>query len=194
MFGLTIFETLTIFAVILAPILAFQLQKWDVHRKEYKSRQLHIFRTLMIEYTENSSEEYATVLNLIPIDFAGKNKKEKLVIAAWKILLNHYVNYPEKHKYKSKSKYQNARQIAEDKADEYLNDLIFEISKCLGYGFDKADIKRSGYVPTDYDEEKDDKKLIRDGLIDLLYGNGPLDVNIKSSPEKISGKTAKTKK
>ncbi len=192
MFGLTNFETLTIFAVILAPILAFQLQKWDAHRKEYKSRQLHIFRTLMVEHTENNSVEYATALNLIPIDFAGKNEKEQLVIAAWKNLLNHYVNYPEKSEYKKLSK--KARKIAEKKAEEYLNNLIFEMSKCLGYCFDKNDIKSEGYVPTDYDEEKDDKKLIRDLLINLLCGHEPLDVNIKSSPKNISSKTAKTKK
>ncbi len=172
-------EILTIAALIIGPILAVQVQNWVAYYKERKARKLHIFRVLMAEHTQNSSPEYVAALNLIPIDFSDKNKKEKPVIIAWKTLLAEHDNTPNRSEYKNEAEYLNADQIAEDKAYECHIDLIFQISKCLGYSFEKVDLKATGYVPTGHDEKEDNLEIIREELVNLLTGKKPLDINVK---------------
>ena len=183
---------LTILALLVGPFIGIYTQKWIETKKEHRSKQLDIFRVLLGERHSNFSAKYIRALNLIPIDFSDKKKKEKPVIIASKTLLNHLVNLPEKKDYKNEAEYRNAEQISDEKEYEYRVELLFEISKCLGYSFEKVDIKGAAYNSTaDEDEERDEKKAIREGLIFLLAGSLPLNVNIENLPKKPSGKKAK---
>ncbi len=184
-------EILTIIAIFVGPFVGIYAQSWVAYYKEHKAKQLYIFRTLITDHSQNISAEYVAALNLIPIDFSNKKKKEKPVIIAWETLLNHLVHAPEEKDYKNDAEYTNAEQIAEEKEWEYRIDLLFELSKCLGYNFERLDIKGARYVATNEDEEKDEKKAIREGLILLLAGSLPLNVNMKTSPKKPSSKKAK---
>ncbi len=174
-----LFEILTVIAILVGPFIGIWTQKKIERNKERKSKQLHIFRALMAEHTENSSAEYVAALNLIPIDFSNKNKKEKPVIIAWRTLLAEHDNTPNRSEYKNDAEYLNADQIAEDKAYECHIDLIFQISKCLGYDFERVDLKAIGYVPTGHDEKEDNLEIIREELVKLLTGKKPLDINVK---------------
>ena len=183
---------LTILALLVGPFIGIYTQKWIETKKEHRSKQLDIFRVLLGDRHSNFSVKYIRALNLIPIDFSDKKKKEKPVIIASKTLLNHLINPPEEKDYKNEAEYRNAEQIAEEKESEYRVNLIFELSKCLGYSFEKFDIKGAGYNSTaDEEEERFEKKIIRAGIIDLLTSASPLNLNITNLPKKPSGKKAK---
>ncbi len=192
MLDIAITDILTILALLAGPFIGIYIQKWIETKKEHRSKQVHIFRVLISERHGNFSVEYIRALNLIPIDFSDKKKKEKPVITAWKDLLDHLVNSPQEKDYENDVKYENALQMSEEKESEYRVNLIFELSKCLGYSFEKVDIKGAGYNSTaDEEEERFEKKIIRAGIIDLLTSASPLNVNIENLPKKPSGKKAK---
>ncbi len=187
-------EILTIAALIIGPISAVQVQNLVAYYKERKARKLHIFRVLMATRAEPLAKEHVRVLNLISIDFSDKYKKEKPVINAWKLLLDQLESYPDSENYKDESKYERDYQDAEKKYKEYFTDLLLEMSKYFGYGFDKIHIKNDWYVPSGHSNEQKDKHLVLNGLVELLTGETPLNVNIENLPKKPSGKKAKSKK
>ena len=67
--------------------------------------------------------------------------------------------------------------------EEGFNELLFQMSKCLGFDFEKIEIKNRCYSPIGHAEEENTNRLIREGLVKFLDDN-PLDVNIKNIPEK----------
>ena len=68
---MTISDWLVILAIIIAPILAVQIQKFMDHRKEEKERKMHVFRTLMATRAAPLSPLHVEALNMIDIVFWG---------------------------------------------------------------------------------------------------------------------------
>ncbi len=183
---------LTIVVVIAGPILAVQWQKSLERSREYKSRQLDIFRTLMATRAEPESKEHVRALNLIDIEFSNKRKEEKPVIVAWRVLLDQLESCPRSNNYEDDEMgYKIDNRIFEDKSEKYLNDLLLVMSKYLDYDLEKISIKNDWYVPSSHDDEEEVKELIRNGLLNLLAGETHLNVNMKTLPKKPSGKKAK---
>jgi uncharacterized protein DUF6680 len=76
-----------------APIIALQLQEWLDGRHESRSRKLTIFKNLMMYRLTPLSPHFVQALNLLDLEFDGKNEKEKTIREKWKILLDHFNNY-----------------------------------------------------------------------------------------------------
>ena len=185
--------TATFVGLILGPVLAVQTQKWIERSADRKSRQLYIFRVLMATRSTPVASEHVTALNLIDIDFSKKKKKEKPIIDTWQILQHHLNNgYPNYNDYEDKTKYTNEYNISYKKSREYLEDLLDEMSKYLGYNFEKIIIKRHSYYSESQADKDRDYFSIRKGLIAFLYGYGSASLSVKDSPEPIPNKTIET--
>ena len=86
---MTIGDWLIIFAVLLGPVLAVQVQKAIESWKESKQRKITIFKSLMSTRRTTLSPRHVEALNMIDIEFSPKRPKEKRVIESWKIYLDH---------------------------------------------------------------------------------------------------------
>lgn len=87
---MTISDWLVIIAIIIAPILAVQIQKFIENRKVIKERKMQVFRTLMATRATSLSPLHVEALNMIDIEF----HKDKKIVDAWKLLLDNFANYP----------------------------------------------------------------------------------------------------
>ncbi len=176
----------TVIALLLGPVLAIQSQKWLERNAERRAKQLRIFRVLMATRSTPVTLEHAKALNLIDIDFSTKQEKEKSVIDTWQILQLHLnTGYPNYDIDKDKPEYQHALNTAINKSREYLENLLDEMSKCLGYDFERIIIKRDSYYSLSQADKDNDDFLIRKGLRQVLYGLTSVSVNVKDSPEQI---------
>ena len=181
-------DLLMILALIAGPFIGIYAQKRIEIYREHKSKQLDIFRTLMATRNTPIAVEHVKALNLIDIDFSAKDKKEKPVIDAWTILLHHLnTGYPNHDIYKDKIESEYSRDLADatKKSREYLENLLDEMSKCLGYDFERLNIKRDSYFPAGHAEKENDEFLIRKGILNAIQGHVNAGMNVKDLPEEI---------
>lgn len=61
-------DWLNIIALIIAPILALQIQKWLEKYREDRKRKLDIFKTLMSTRANRVSIEHVEALNMIDVE------------------------------------------------------------------------------------------------------------------------------
>jgi hypothetical protein len=171
---MTISDMLMILAVLLAPLLAVQVQKWLEDFRAQRERQHRIFKTLMATRATGLSHEHVQALNLIDLEFSGdkfKNTRE-----AWKSYLDLLGDCPKGEDAEIRFPIWN-----EKKAD-FLASLLMEMGKPLGYHFDTVHIKKGIYLPEGHNKLETEYQLIRGGLIRLLYGDASLKMDIQSLP------------
>ncbi len=177
-----VMPVITIAAIFLGPRYGIYAQKQLEKNTEHESKQHDIFRTLMATRANRLSIKHVEALNLISMDFSENKENEQPIIAAWENLLDQYNDYPVYSNYDDKAKYSVDLQISEKESSKYLVELLSNMSKCLGYGFKKIDIKNGCYAPVGHSEKDNDDFLIRRGLVGVLQGYLPLSVNVKDSP------------
>src|SRR6202521_546553 len=85
-----VLRILTIIAIVLCPIIALDLQRRLDMGREEKNRKLWVFKTLMSFRATALSPQFVQALNLIDVEFDSDNEKEKAVLTAWKVLLDHF--------------------------------------------------------------------------------------------------------
>jgi hypothetical protein len=96
---------------------------------------------------------------MIDIEFSGTREEEKAVVEAWKLYCDHL----------------NTRD--EDPArwgirsNELLVDLLYLMSRSLGYEFDKVHLKRGIYSPQAHGDEIMYQQLARKAVLEILSGN-----------------------
>ncbi len=161
-----------ILAVLLAPLVAVQVQKYLESIKEKRERKLRIFKQLMATRAATVSPEHVQALNMIDLEF--HEEKYKKVTSAWKTYLDHLGNYP-----KDDEKHQP---VWADKRVDLLANLLLEMGKSLGYQFDDVHIKKGIYAPEVHAQIENENFLIRRGVIRLLYGEANLQMDVKSFP------------
>ena len=79
-------DVLMIAAVLLAPVVAVQVQKWLEQYRAERERQLRIFKTLMATRATGLSHDHVQALNLIDLEFQGDRFKEdtrSLEVVPW---------------------------------------------------------------------------------------------------------------
>lgn len=171
-------DWLSIVAILLSPIIALQVQRYIDFFRERKSRKMRIFEAIMTTRGERLSQYHVQSLNMIDIDFYGmkvlgfnwRTQKGKNVLNAWKAYLDH-LNTTEKLE----------GNILENwvlKKDELFTDLLFEMSRAIGYDFDKVQLKRSIYTPRAHGDQILDIESIRQNLVQILEGKKPLPMRI----------------
>lgn len=113
---------------------------------------------------------------MIDIEF-HENKK---IVDAWKLLLDHFLNYP---KDTNDPTYRATLNACSEKSSELLTGLLFEMAKTLDFDFDKVHLKRGAYIPQGHAEIELEQNFIRGSLTDLFLGKKSFPVNIVSVPE-----------
>lgn len=168
-------EWIMILAILLAPLVAVQVQKYIELILEKRSRKLKIFHTLMATRATRLVPVHVEALNMIDIEFYGKGRQEKEVQDAWKIYLDHLFTDL------TKATPEEIR-IWTDKGNDLFTELLYKMSQSLNYSFDKVHLKKSVYWPRAHSELEADQIIIRKGLVDLFDKNRPIPISIVSSP------------
>jgi hypothetical protein len=132
-------DLVMIVAVFAGPIVAVQLESFLRHRRDTHERRVRIFRTLMATRLSTLAQTHTESLNLVELEFHTSNPQDKKVVDCWKLYHSHLHdrNYIPKEGW-------------DQRRSELLVDLLYEMSRAIGYSFDKASIKMGAYSPQGY--------------------------------------------
>jgi hypothetical protein len=170
---MNISDLLTILAILTAPIIALQIQKYIEGRKEIRERKMQIFRTLMATRATRLDVKHIEALNMIDIEFF-KNKK---ITEAWKLLLDNFANYPQNS---NEENYKSKLSSCTEKSDVLFVDLLSEIAKSLDYKFDKVHLKRNIYIPKGQANIIMDQEFMRHAFVEVLLGKRSIPIEISN--------------
>jgi hypothetical protein len=165
-------DWIMIIAVLLAPLVAVQVQKILERYRETSNRRLNVFKTLMATRAATTSPQHVQALNMIDLEFQGD--KYKGITDAWKTYLDHLYHYPKEDP--------NQQPVWEEKRNELLSKLLIEMGKPLGYYFDEVHVKRGIYTPQAHTVIETEMHLIRNGLVRLLHGQSNLKMDVINIP------------
>lgn len=170
---MTLTDIIAIAAVLLSPLVALQVSEALHRRREKRQRQLHVFRTLMSTRASGLAPEHVQSLNMIDIEFHGSDTRSKAVLNAWKAYLDHL------------NTLQTDSTIWGSRREDLFVDLLYEMSRYLGYEFDKTHIRRTSYFPVGYGDLESDQYTLRKGLVRVLTGQTsfPIVVTGVAQPE-----------
>jgi hypothetical protein len=165
-------DWLMIISVLLAPVVAVQVQKVLERYREDKARKLNVFRALMATRAATVSPQHVQALNMIDLEFQGA--KYKGVTDSWKTYLDHLGHYPKND--------EKQQPIWAERRVDLLAKLLMEMGKSLGYVFDEVHVKRGIYAPEAHAQFETEEQLIRNGLVRLLHGHSCLKMDVVSFP------------
>ena len=164
-------EWLTIIAIITGPIAAVLITLWRDHRNEAKRRRAEIFAVLIRTRKERLSIEHVRALNLIQLEFHGRQP----IIAAYTRYIDHLNKPPLSEK----------EQASFDKqAQDLFWDLLATIATDLNYKFDKRDLERFSYMPQAWGDSEGLQRSNMVLLSELLRGKRSLRVKSESPQER----------
>jgi hypothetical protein len=163
-----------IVAVFVGPIVAVQLTEYLRNRQEIHKRRVHIFRTLMATRRSNLAVAHIEALNLLELEFHSSDPQDKKVVDGWKMYLAHLCD----PNYQPKDGWEQRRQ-------ELLVDLLYEISLAIGYSFDKSGIKTGAYAPQAYIDFESENTETRKLWLEVLRGQRelPMRASVAQSPD-----------
>jgi hypothetical protein len=168
-------DLIMIAAVILAPWLAVHIQRRLDIAKEKRGRKVTISRTLMATRATAMSAERVAALNMIDIEFhgepgsrsGGRSQADKAVVDAWREYRASLdfgdPNLPDVH-------------VRINSSREKFVDLLYQMSRALGYTFDKVELRNGAYFPQGHGEMEEQQRQIRDSLAKILAGEAALPV------------------
>ncbi|WP_455373784.1 DUF6680 family protein [Limibacillus halophilus] len=157
----------TIVAVLVGPILAVFVSKFNDDRRAAYFRRVDIFKTLMRTRRMPIHYDHVGALNLVEVEF----DKYPQVINAWKKYLS---NLSEKTPDINE---QDRRESFLKKRNNLLIRLISEIAKSLKIKVEQLDILEGNYVPQGWEDEQWEQRVARMHLISVLSGKSPIYVN-----------------
>jgi len=185
--GFTISDVIMILAVLLAPVIAVQVDKYLERKRSKDERRLNIFKTLMATRGRIIDPRHVEALNMIDLEFVG----EKAVTDSWKAYLDHLTNIPtyptgegksDEEKAAEKTLYDSQMSSWGSQRENTLADLLHTMGNFLGYSFDKTHIKRSIYSPQGHADIENEQQLLRRAMIELLMGRLSLPVETIHQP------------
>jgi hypothetical protein len=156
-------------ATFLGPVAAVQAQKWVERGQQQRQRRITVFRTLMATRRQALSPAHVEAINVIPVEFYGKQGKRLEIIELWKKYIDHLYRDP------SDPAWGNERV-------NLLNDLIDRIGKYLGYRFNSVEISREVYSPKGHATIESDQEIIRQGLAKVFRGEMAIPMAVTSFP------------
>ena len=172
-------DWLVIIAILIAPLLAIQAQKWVEIIREKRSRKNNIFQELMATRASKVAPTHVQALNMIDIEFSKKrflglrepSRSNQVVLDMWKIYLDH-LNVPlEVDELKT--------WVA--RGDELFTDLLYAMGKALGHNFDKVQIKRGIYSPQAHGEQELAQIKMRNYLLGLASGETVVPISFQEN-------------
>jgi hypothetical protein len=169
---MTLTDVLTILAILIAPLVALQVQKLLEVFREKRGRKLWIFKTLMATRAATVSSEHVQALNMIDLEF--RERRYRNVTIAWKTYLDHLGSYPKDD--------EKLQPLWGERRISLLTNLLLEMGHSLGYEFDEVHVKKGIYAPEAHGRLEEENMLIRRGLLRLLYGDVALKMDVTSFP------------
>jgi hypothetical protein len=164
--GIKLEAWLTILAIILGPLLAFEAQRWRDKRRERRNRKLEIFRKLVMTLKAPMNPNHVDAINSIQVEFYAKKGSDKKVLDAWRLYVSH-LNQP------VGQGDQAARWI--QKKFDLLVELVYLIGQSLGYGdIDRTAIRDDTYFPKGYADTEEESQRMRKAWLEVLNGQRPL--------------------
>jgi len=159
LWGMSTEAWLTIMAIIAGPILAVQAQKFVELNREKRARKVTLFRELMATRGTRLSPRHVEALNIIQLEYAPNDKRQKRVYEAWRTYFDALATPPPDPK---------SPQSYYDKRDGFLVDLLYEMGNYLGYDFDRVAIMRNSYTPQGHGDAEQEFNIIRKGLAKIF--------------------------
>jgi hypothetical protein len=156
---------ITVVAILVGPVAALYIQRRLDIGREARNRKMGVFKTLMSYRSTRLAPIFVQALNLIDVEFDGDNKKEKDVRDAWKELLDLLNNF-------------KTTANAEEKSRELSANLLQAMGKCLGYDFDKVQVKKGAYYPEGLVNTEQEQHAVRRGILDVLQGKRRIPIGI----------------
>lgn len=167
---MTLTDILMILATGLSPVIAVQVTRFLDDRNEERGRKLRVFKTLMATRAYNVSPSHVEALNSIDLEFSATKVLEKAVLDVWQQYLDHLGNL------QMEPSAWNIRRV------DLLVELLYSMGKCVGYDFNKTQIKNGTYSPTVHGRIEDEQSRIRFMTLELLEGKRPLPMHVTNLP------------
>ena len=146
-------DWINILAILSAPIVAVQIQKWLERSREKISRKIQLFKTLMSTRASRMSPSHVQALNLIDVEF--NETKYEPVVTAWRTYLDHL-------------SHDSNRTGWSEKNDELFIELLYQMGYSLDYNFDKVMLKRTSYIPVGHADIETEQQIIRQGFAKIF--------------------------
>jgi hypothetical protein len=170
---MTMSDAIMILAVLAGPVVAVQVQKFIETRRDKKLRKLRIFKTLMTTRGTPVSVPHVEELNMIDIEFENRDRVEKDVIIAWKVLLDHFSSGPQDQ---ADPQFQAKLASWSERGKELHATLLHKMAIAVGYDFDEVHLKKAVYCPHGHGQAEMQQLFIRDSLVDLFLGKKSLPI------------------
>lgn len=186
-------DTLVVIAILVAPVVAVQAQKWIEMIREKRSRKDLVFQALMGTRAAPVSSEHVRALNMIDIVFStkwffgrlGPSKPDQAVLDAWRIYRDHLTNrddgMPEDN--------QDVKRWLEKKEDLFT-EMLYEMGRALRHNFDKVLIMRGIYSPVAHEELEKAQLQIRDYMVGLAKGESSVPISVVTDSEALAKQEA----
>jgi|SRR6185437_1919123 len=157
--GINLEAWLTIVAILISPLLAFEVQRRRDNRREARQAKLLIFNQLLATLKAPLAPVHVDAINRVHVVFYH----DKLVIDSWRLYVSHL------------NQRANSVQQWNDKKFDLLVDLIYQIGCVLCYGrIDKATIRDNTYLPQGYADSEEEFRRIRAAVLEVLQGQRPV--------------------
>ena len=161
---MNVYKWAVVFATVMGPILAVQIQRIVSQRGEARQRKLWLFRSLMNTRVGTLTVEHVNALNAVPLEF----HRDKAIMQSWRTYLDHL-------------NHQNAAlETWGVRRVELYTDLLEKMAKTLNYGFDPLQLKNEIYAPRGHFEIENDQEVIRRGVAALMKGETALPLDVRS--------------
>lgn len=174
---MTTFETIslwilitTIVAIVAGPIAAVMVTRWGDNQRDARRRKTEVLSTLMRTRPMRLSFDHVGALNLIQLEFYGIEQIQS-AYSHYRAHLNQ--EYPKEATAQ--------RLFDEDRGDRFI-ELLYQIAKHLGYGFDKRDLEKLSYGPLGWENDENAVRMLRAMSMDLLTGKQSLNVVMRTPP------------
>jgi hypothetical protein len=153
-------------ATMNAPSRAVQDQKNREQAEATRDRKLRIFYTLMQTRTNRLSYKHTEALNMIDMEFYGIND----ITYSWSEYLDNLNNLKDNEGWRTEG-------------DKLFINMLYEMSKFLGYSYTKLDIKNKFYSPQAHYCQELNQREIEQYLADILSHRKALPIIIKQDQE-----------
>lgn len=158
--GLKISEWLTLFGVIIGPIVAVAITLWVESQRRRRENKTQILRLILNTRHLAADPQYSTAINLIPVEFSSSLQ----VMTSWKEYIQTVNEAPQQEQIDQHSRKMNIKQTA----------LIFQMMKSLGYKTSESDIQLNPYISSGF--------IQRDNLyLDSLRATREIADNLKAN-------------
>jgi hypothetical protein len=162
--GETWYLLATLGAILLGPILAVLITRFNDSRSEKRNRQVSVFRNLMQTRGTRLDPLHVSSLNLIDVEFYH----DSAVRTAFRAYMEH-LSAP-------MPVVTEQDRFFERRHDLFLT-LLASIGKCVGYYFDKHDLDRLSYSPEGWNSDQVLQRRNTTMLSELLSGQRSLPVS-----------------